>query len=317
MALSPDAFRLDLAIAEVWNDQSVLSDDEKVLISACLDEDVFEGVGPPRGEHELARLQRVLAACEFLNGINVGGAGHWLTAHGQRFPDAIRTFIHQVAAQFHGVSELPHDFTQPLCQFLTDTKSHVATLNYDDLLYRPFVSSGVCDGYRGPLVDGMITNGYDDENLVRKWGNNFGWYLHLHGSPLFFTDVQGRVRKLSLLDLEQVNVSQSHIVLTHVKSKPVVIQASRLLRSYWDHFSKALDESAEVILFGYSGLDDHVNGLLAKRSARLPLRVIEWSGAGEIEARERFWYSVLNTEDLTLFHYDNILEFTDWAGEVR
>jgi hypothetical protein len=318
MALDDQAFRLSTAISEVWSDGEFLTDEQRSLISACLEVGVIDEGRPPESEQELDRLQRVLAACDFLRDIDVPDGGHWLTDRGQMFPDAIRVFIHKVAARFHRVGVLPDAFINPLCEFIRDTCSHVATLNYDDLLYVPFVQNGVCRDWRGELVDGVRTEGFSERNLIRYRNNNFGWYLHLHGSPLFYTDADGSIKKIRSANLDRFATNRGHIVLTHVKHKPSVIQSSEILRSYWRHFSLALDESSEVVLFGYSGCDEHLNGLLAARSSRLPIRVVEWDGNGcadmQPEIRSSFWEKVLNSERVKLIQMPKILDFADWDG---
>lgn len=50
---------------------------------------------------------------------------------------------------------LPDEFVRPLIAFIQDTRSHVATLNYDALLYRPMISEEILRGYNGELVDGF------------------------------------------------------------------------------------------------------------------------------------------------------------------
>ncbi|PFU24677.1 hypothetical protein COK69_26645, partial [Bacillus cereus] len=72
--------------------------------------------------------------------------------------------------------------------------------------------------------------------------------------------------------------------LTHVKHKETVISASPLLSAYWDHLEKALIESTEVVLLGYSGFDKHLNALLRARAPAV-VKVVEWEGAGVQQER--------------------------------
>ena len=44
--------------------------------------------------------------------------------------------------------------------FIKNTKSHVATLNYDKLLYDEFIKEEICKGYSGYLVDGFYDTGF-------------------------------------------------------------------------------------------------------------------------------------------------------------
>ncbi|MCK4705823.1 MAG: hypothetical protein KAT90_10100, partial [Gammaproteobacteria bacterium] len=222
MALDPNHFLLANALSEVWEKDEVLSADQKELICKCTGRE-----GAPEGEHELDSLHLAVTSCETLRNIGSGRI-HWLSDDGQQFPDMTAQYIHKVAVQLHNYDgELPVEFVEPLVQFVNDTKSHIATLNYDKLLYSSFIDNGVCSGYDGCLVDGMIRNGFSADNLERRYGRDFGYYLHLHGSPLFMSDNNGGIIKLPRdeLTLEDEMIGR-HIVLTHVKHKPEVILAS-------------------------------------------------------------------------------------------
>lgn len=316
MALDPVAFSLEHAIAEVWNAPGVLSEEQKRLISACLEFGVLDEGGPPRGEHQLDRLQQVLAACDFLRSIDIPDEikdfDHWLSDEGKKFPDTVRYFLHQVGKQFFDVCKLPKAFIDPLCAFVRKDRPNVATLNYDDLLYGPFVDRHLCQGFSGYLVDGLVDAGFKGENLDRRYGRTFGWYLHLHGSPLFYTGFDGRILKFRRDVIDSVGTDQGHIVLTHVSQKPAVIASSGLLRAYWERLDIAMDESNEILLVGYSGADEHLNKLLAAKSSKLHFRVIEWDGAGVFEARSQFWGDKMNSDTVQLVQMPDILEFTNW-----
>ena len=156
-----------------------------------------------------------------------------------------------------------------------------------------------------------MSTGFAVENLERRPWSTYGYYMHLHGSPLF-VDQDGNISKLRQGELgSDDDVVGSHIVLTHVKHKPTVIAASPLLQAYWEYLEKALIESSEVLLFGYSGLDAHLNELLERRSPEV-IRVIEWDGAGSEEERRAFWEKQFGRH-VTLIRMSNILEFVDWA----
>lgn len=180
------------------------------------------------------------------------------------------------------------------------------------LLYNSFIDHDVFGPYNNTyLVDGMIGAGFSADALERKFGRNFGYYLHLHGSPLFVNRDE-QVVKLSRNDLT-LNVSEAseHIVLTHVKHKPSVIAASHVLSTYWDYLRFALSEVEEVILFGYSGLDTHLNILLRPYLKTIRLRVVEWSGAGDPESRRLYWQRTLgNVYELN--RPDSITGFDQW-----
>lgn len=308
MALNPLAFSLDRAIGVVWDDEDILSEEQKHLICNCLPDD---RAGRPQGEDELDTLQLALSACDVLVGIPDSRI-HWLSEEGQRFPSAVRKLIYNTARQFHQTGEeLPEEFLEQFCQFIEQTESHIGTLNYDNLLYQRMIDRGILQGYNGSLVDGFHDAGFGKENLQRQFGKTFGYYLHLHGSPLF-VDRCGSTIKLHQFDLaEQADTVSSHIVLTHFEHKPAVISASQVLLSYWQLLAEAIDESEELIFFGYSGADIHLN-LLVKSMSDIPVRVVEWAGSGEEAERDRYWRGLLG-RNIDLVHLDNIHEFVQWA----
>lgn len=310
MALDPTFFSLDEAIGRVWDGVGVLDEPTRALVRRCL---VPDGdADRPHGEEDLDHLQLVVSACELLCRTGTGDI-HWLSELGRTFPTAVRKFLYKTAIHFHQYDRaLPESFTSPLAGFIRETDSHMATLNYDNLLYQPMIQAGILSGYNGALVDGVTNAGFSADNMVRFPGRRFGYYLHLHGSPLF-VDRDGAVIKLRQNELdENEEVIGSHIVLTHVKHKETVISASKLLSSYWEHFSKALAESAGVVLIGYSGCDKHLNALLRSRAPDA-LRVVEWdgAGAGAENGRQAFWNDLLARE-VELVTLANILEFSDW-----
>ena len=309
MALDATLFSLDDAIGRAWDGEGVFDQETRALVRCCLVDD--GDIERPHGEEDLDALQLVVSSCDFLDRMSQGGS-HWLSEHGQRFPAAVRKFLYQTALQFHQREVvLPLEFAQPLAAFLHATKSHVATLNYDNLLYQRMIEADVLSGYGGALVDGMLSSGFAPENLERRWGKTFGYYLHLHGSPLF-VDQEDVVKKLTHGELGGGDdVVGSHIFLTHVKHKATVIAASPLLQSYWQYLESALEESEEVILFGYSGLDTHLNELLERRSPE-KIQVVEWEGAGGQDEREAFWRKALG-KPATVTRMESILCFSGWA----
>jgi len=310
MALDHEHFNLTNAIQSIWDNDNILSDDERQYILQCL-----PGADnrPPEGEHELDILHVAVTACGFLRDLS-GDNVDWLSDEGRDFPITIAKFVHKVATVLHNYDgELPEKFTTPLCDFLRDTNSHVATLNYDKLLYGEMIDRNVLQGYGGALVDGMLNAGFSRDNLERKNGNNFGYYLHLHGSPLFYNDGNATKKKQRN---ELILASQfigPHIVLTHIKHKLSVISSSEVLSTYWDYLDFALSESEEIIVFGCSGEDKHLNQKLKlySRNPEKTTLVVEWRGAGEDADRDRYWKSKLG-DRVELLQLDNILDFTDW-----
>ena len=312
-ALNPDSFRLDNAIQTVWNDEDILSDHQKELIYSCLPEDREDF---PQSEEDLDNLQLALSACDFLMEMPTSEEVHWLSDDGQQFPRAVRKLIFNTARQFHQTDEvLPEEFIDPLADFIWRTNSHIGTLNYDNLLYQPMIDREALSGYDGALVDGFHNAGFAKKNLERKFGNTFGYYLHLHGSPLFIDDKE-KTKKLKQHELEQrSDVASSHIVLTHVKHKTTVISASHLLLTYWELLVEAINESNEIILFGYSGNDTHLNSLLNIMSEK-PVRVVEYDREGNGIGHNEHWHSKLgDNRPIKVIPMEDILEFQDWDGD--
>lgn len=317
MAFGPEFFTLDRAIEEVWGDPNLLSNESKKLIGECIRDQLDPR---PKGEKQLDILQNAVYACEFLNGLGDSDI-HWLSEHGKQFPEAIRKFIYETARQFHLYkNKLPGRFLDPLIKFIQDTRSHVATLNYDDLLYLPFIEQGLLKGYDGPLIDGFYVQkgGFKKENLKRLPGRDFGYYLHLHGSPLFV--YRGKeIQKLHWGELPGPNdIVGFHTVLTHFRHKPNIISQSPLLLAYWKTLSKILEkETDKIILFGCSGEDRHLNETIIIKNPSVPIHVIEWDGGDEKKeqrVRYEFWKSRLNRKNITVELKQDILDFTDWAN---
>lgn len=306
MALDHQHFSLQSALEDIWNREDFLTLEQQGLIERSLGRG-----GAPEGEHELDHLHQAVTYCKALNRIGNGDV-HWLTEDGQSFPEITAIYIHKVATKLHNYEgSLPDAFETALVDFIKTTRSHVATLNYDKLLYNSFIDNDIFSGYSGYLVDGMLDRGFSADALERKYGNSFGYYLHLHGSPLFVSRNQ-EVVKLSRQQLSvDRNEASEHIVLTHVKHKPSVIAASNALSTYWDYLQFTLSEAEEIILFGYSGLDNHLNSLLRPYLNSKPLRVVEWSGAdGQVE-RETYWRTTLG-QSVGVVRLDNITDFTQW-----
>lgn len=308
MALDQCHFYLPNALQRIW-DGGALDLAHKQLISACLPHQLGNC---PQGEDDLDKLHVAISSCENLGAIPQINELHWLSPYGWDFPSVCRSFITQVATVLYDFDcPLPEKFGTPLVEFVKSTKSHVATLNYDKLLYELFINNNVVSGYNGSLVDGITNAGFKSAHLERKWGNNFGYYLHLHGSPLF-KNRNGVIKKLSRSELNLMQPEpSSHIVLTHIRHKPAVIFSSEILSSYWQHLNFSLSESSEVVLFGYSGLDKHLNELLSIFSQRLQFKVVEWAGSGNYQQREVFWSGTLR-RSVNLIHLENILSFEQW-----
>jgi len=306
MDLDPEHFSLQGTLEDIWNKKDFLTVEQKQLIERCLSRE-----GPPEGEHELNTLHQVVTYCKALNRIGDGDA-HWLTQDGQDFPEITATYIHKVATKLHNFDgDLPKKFEEKLVEFIKKTRSHVATLNYDKLLYNSFIDNDIVKGYNGILVDGMLDNGFSADALERKYKKKFGYYLHLHGSPLF-VNINNKIVKLTRQQLTiDRNEASEHIVLTHVKHKPSVIAASYALSTYWDYLQFALSEVEEIIFFGYSGFDNHLNVLIRPYLKSILLRVVEWRGAGKKGKRNEYWESIFG-KNIKVVRLEHITDFTEW-----
>ncbi len=310
MSLDQDHFSLERAMNEVWSNDEYMSDEERIKISRCIPSD---DIICPHGEEQLDKLHVAETCCAILDGFNIDGEHHWLTPSGRNFPNVCQTFIHRVATNLHEYAgELPACFIEPLVRFIVLTKSHVATLNYDKLLYGAFIENQVLNGYNGSLIDGMLNNGFNYDALERLYGRNFGYYLHLHGSPLFIDDEDDNCYKMQRHELSMTrNIGGKHIVLTHIKHKPSVISNSKVLRAYWQYFDFSINEVEDVIIFGYSGADVHLNEKLRLYKNKIRIKVIEWSGSGDHHERLVFWNSCFG-KNVELVHFESIIDFTDW-----
>ncbi len=307
MSLDSDYFPISSGLASVWSGSEYFEAEHKALIQTAipeLTEDTY-----PSTEDQLDDLQVAIVASEYLRKFETAKV-KWLTDQVRELPEAFRRFIHEVASYFQNYdTPLPLDFRTGLADYLRATKSHVATLNYDNLLYDGLKSHEIFEGYNGVLIDGFHRNGFDPDNLNRRRGiQSLGWYLHLHGSPLFVGNqkLMGDDRAVFTPD------EKSHIVLTHVIHKPLVIESSSILSEYWKRLIKAMQEVECIVLFGYSGADNHLNDLLAQKCAQKQLHVIEWEGAGDVDIRNQFWRDKLKKQDINLIQLSNVLSFKDW-----
>lgn len=319
MAISPESFNLTNALIDAWNN-GMLDLVQKDLISACLPEDVQK----PTSEEQLAKLQDTVNACETLLSIRDTGNGHWLSEKGRDFPDAVYKLTYAVGRKMHLAKHLtgeikgepcrvPEEFIAPLIQKIRDTGSHVATLNYDSLLLKAFQNAGLLAGDRPVLLDGFVDNAFNRTNLFRKKGIG-GWYLHLHGSPLFTGKVGDKPRKIvesTIIRKDIPKFSGRHIVLTHFTHKPRIISASEILSIYWEFLQMALDESERLVIFGYSGNDIHLNRLISQARAKKTVIVVDWLGSGSTDIRQAFWDDQLGGE-VKLHLLEDVLTFINW-----
>jgi hypothetical protein len=319
MAISPEAFNLTNALIDVWDDGTI-EDEQRALISACLPADVLK----PTSEEQLAKLQNTVDACEILLSIRNTGAGHWLSDEGSMFPEAVYRLNYAVGRKMYLAKHMagkdlgetcrvPEEFIAPLIQRVKDTGSHVATLNYDRLLSNALLEADVLGGDNPILFDGFVGSSFDRKNLFRKKGYG-GWYLHLHGSPLFSGKAGGQVRKISERTIKRKLFPKHagrHLVLTHFTQKPRIIAASEILSIYWEFLQMALDESERIVLFGYSGNDIHLNRLISQARGKKDTIVVDWLGSGSALERQSFWNDQLGG-DVLLNLLEDVFTYVDW-----
>lgn len=256
-ALNNEYFNLETGLRSAWNE---FDQKDQKIISLLNDYRI------PSEEDDLERHHLIMSSCKSLIVLAKEGV-KFLNDKGNKFPILYNDYIYRVAKYFWDANyELPEQFLEAFMYYLRENPSHVATLNYDKLLYEPFVRNAILDRYdRGYLIDGIynVTGNFDYTNFDRKCSNNFGYYLHLHGSPVIYTD--GEKIKKSNINCELPNISQdqdwirNQIVLTHTKLKPEIILNSKLLEVYYMMFHVALNESNKIIIIGYSGSDNHIN----------------------------------------------------------
>lgn len=310
MAIDPSHYSLPTALNTVWNDNLLWTDTaQRSLIQNCIPSNTC-----PVSEDELDKLHLVSTSCDYLKGFSPTANGdHWLSTYGDGFTSSTQEYIHTVASYlFDSTNTLPTSFRDPLIDFVRKTKSHVATLNYDKLLYEAFINAAICNGFSGQLVDGFPDSGFDSANLVRRYGHTFGYYMHLHGSPLF-QDRGDTTYKLPISSIATTNIFGSkHIVLTHIPHKPTVITASQVLSTYWSYLMLSLSEVDEIILFGYSGCDIHLNKILKMHANSTTKIIVEWDGDSFTDQqRQTFWDRELGN-NVTLNRMPDITQFTSW-----
>lgn len=319
MSIDPKHFQLDKSLNKTWIN---LSDEDKLTLSGCLPSNGDNQIKPPSSEEELDALHSISSACNFLNSFekNASKGYLYLNDKGKSLPLTSRMFIYKVAADLFladiSIKNAVPDFERLLIEFIKTTNSHVATLNYDKILYSSFIDNGLCKGFDGNLVDGFTEQlGFSTKNLERKFGKNFGYYLHLHGSPLFL-NCDDRIIKLSAGEVanasaEYAKSSINHVVLSNIEHKPEMIASSPLLRSYWETLIFCMSEVNQIILFGYSGCDIHLNRML-NQFFNKKIRIIEWDGENNKNEREQFWKKTLPNSEVLLEHLTSITSFKSW-----
>lgn len=248
-----------------------------------------------------------------------------------RFNDSYFSYIYDVSRYFFNYepqdgAENYQKYQQFIQNFATcivnpEPIVNVVTLNYDALLIRELYSynnHNLFDGYNGYLVDGFLDSGFKKKNMERNSGRKFGWYIHLHGSPLFYTDDKGVIRKRTVntdpLQRSMFNPAgdyesgDDHLILCDPIQKLERIQYSELLSSYFECFKEAINASDVIVLIGYGGGDCHINDLIKEKKGICKL-VVEWKGANYTESdRMSFWKDALG-DGVNVKLLDSIFDF--------
>jgi hypothetical protein len=274
---------------------------------------------PPLNEEEFDRFHQVLTCCNKLKSFETN-KNIFLTDNASRFPNVYSNFIKLIAMRLYDFNNESSNlfyinFISGLVDFLKSHACHVATLNYDKLLYKPFVINEILKGYDGYLIDGVWneSDGYQDEHMRRNNEKKLGWYLHLHGSPIYYSK-QNKIFKFDYDNPFDDKATFNHLVIGPTKVKPYLIIESELLSSYWNYFQRALEESETLILFGYSGNDKHVNKICSNCDNLKNIIIVEHNHNNESEEasdnREEFWSGQLGKSNskILIKRYLNILD---------
>jgi hypothetical protein len=314
MALDPNHFRLESGMAYAWNR---CARHTKKLLKNINKGNILSS------ETELIDIQKLLFSIRTLNTYAATYSfSNLLRKNGVKFYEDFNKYVLDVSHFFYDYNkDMPDQyklFINHLSQFIVENPVHIAVLNYDKLIYESLLNKGGIFGKMGEcrLLDGMHATGFKEENLVRTY-YDFGWYLHLHGSPLFYSDMATQKILKDKRDEycpNDRNKYRHHLVLTHSEFKLDIINQSLLLEIYWKYFCKALNESKSIVLFGYSGNDSHINQVIANqlRKRDVKLFIIEYCNEESEEKNRSKWKDKLDlTNEFKFFHYreHNILMF--------
>ena len=324
-ALDNDYFQLEAAMTAVWA-SDLFSGAEKEIIASLKGFDAEIG---PISEADLRSAYTALIGHSMLKAsIEPETLDQWLNTNAAQFPRLLEKYIYAVAHYFHEFEFDPpqkalwETFTQPLIDYIYKSRSHVATLNYDTLLYRPFNEQKIT-GKNFPLcMKDVKTTSLQDGFGAKYLSNSFGWYpynqrgsyLHLHGTPLFYrnTDGESAKRRRDALPKPKNSSGRNQIILGPTGLKLTLIETCDVLNDYWENrLPKCIEDANEIILFGYGGADSHLNDLLQNRSPKTKIHIVERNQEGTWEEREKFWSDRL-TGPINPILLDDVLDFTDW-----
>jgi hypothetical protein len=276
-------FTLGKAVERVWRKEgTALTPESKLHIQRLARMQTSSEAAFPNSEEELQYIQRLQRSVFDLSLLEPK-ATEWVTEEALALHSKINYFLAAVANEFYLEREFDHpkynDWIDCLCTFIKSNKRvHVGLLNYDNLIYQPFATKEIFGRYdQALLVDGFTGRPpiFGSDKMERRFDNHFGWYMHLHGTPMFVTDPRAQgsqaIQKipnysvkgfLEFLNNSSANTPQFHIVLTAQKFKSDVIEGSRILSAYWDRLREALAETNQLVLFGYGGCDSHLNSVI-------------------------------------------------------
>lgn len=189
---------------------------------------------------------------------------------------AVNSFIFRVADYYndtnvssmkvYGEQFVP--FADNLCRFIYNRKAHVATTNYDDLLYRYFLNADVSVGQNRtekimhPGKDTTLIDGFNREKGELLYNppktTNSSWYMHLHGSSRFYSQYNStRIRKS--FQLTSFANYVPHVILNHFDLKAFQISTNHMLNDYFSKFKEVAKKTKEIYVIGYGGEDKHIN----------------------------------------------------------
>lgn len=318
MAVDPNHFRIDAGLNHAWTNLPLEQQDRiKNLITDKSD---------LNSEEQLDKHYAVIQACLMLNKIESHSNLEWLHPNAKQFPENFRSFIADTAWYFFDYvctdavkSSQLDKFIENLKTYISKNNTHLATLNYDGLIYDRIVNSEIMNLSGGRLIDGFHVRqgGFHPSHLS---GDNRNYYLHLHGSPLFYSDFEKDIvnkdsYKTYANNKANIDYLREHLILCKTSLKLSRISNSPLLNSYWDFFKSSLLQSQRIILIGYSGNDLHVNAEIANARGGREIFVVEYSdqAMGKRE-REIDWGAKLQVgnnyfNDGNLIWLDSILDY--------
>ena len=179
------------------------------------------------------------------------------------------------------------------------------------------VKAGFDDGFRG-----KGTPVFDPKALNEAISQGTRLYLHLHGSPLFLTSQKehggDQIEKKPTGQIPKISgSSQSHLILNNSYFKQADIEKSALLSSYWKAYRALVAKADRIILFGYSGCDDHLNATINLLGKGNVTRVVEreWDKErcpdGKNIKQGDYWARIIPGSELITM--PNILDFRNWG----